>query len=52
MGMEERLRLIDGQFAVKSAPRKGTTILALIPFKPGNEKLRSNQRMKCDVCKK
>src|SRR5438132_1088970 len=34
MGMQERLRLVNGQFAVKSAPGKGTTIQALIPCKP------------------
>jgi len=34
MGMQERLRLVNGQFAVKSAPGKGTTIQALIPSRP------------------
>ncbi|HXT42253.1 MAG TPA: PAS domain S-box protein [Candidatus Angelobacter sp.] len=41
MGMEERLRLVNGQFAVKSAPGKGTTIRALIPFQPESDKSRS-----------
>jgi signal transduction histidine kinase len=43
MGMQERLRLVNGQFVVKSAPGKGTTILALIPFQPGNDKSRSTK---------
>jgi two-component system sensor histidine kinase DegS len=33
MGMQERLRLVNGQFAVESEPGKGTTIRATIPFK-------------------
>jgi PAS domain S-box-containing protein len=35
MGMQERLRLVNGDFAVTSAPGKGTVIRAQIPFRPG-----------------
>ena len=41
MGMQERLRLVNGQFALKSAPGKGTTIQALIPFKSSHPGRRS-----------
>ena len=44
LGMQERLRLVNGQFVVKSAPGKGTVIQALIPFQPKNDKLRSNEQ--------
>jgi PAS domain S-box-containing protein len=33
MGMQERLRLVNGQFVVESQLGKGTTIRATIPFK-------------------
>jgi len=33
MGMQERLRLVNGQFSVESEPGKGTTIRATIPLK-------------------
>jgi PAS domain S-box-containing protein len=45
MGMQERLRLVNGEFAVRSAPGKGTTILASIPLKLGLEKPRSSGRL-------
>jgi PAS domain S-box-containing protein len=32
IGMRERLEMVNGQFAIESAPGKGTTILAQIPF--------------------
>ena len=32
LGMRERLEMVGGNFAVKSAPGKGTTILAQIPL--------------------
>jgi PAS domain S-box-containing protein len=32
MGMQERLRLVDGQLVVESAPGKGTTVRATIPL--------------------
>jgi PAS domain S-box-containing protein len=38
MGMQERLRLVNGELVVRSVPGKGTTIRASIPFKTGNEK--------------
>jgi signal transduction histidine kinase len=31
LGMRERLEMVGGSFAVRSAPAKGTTILAQIP---------------------
>jgi signal transduction histidine kinase len=33
LGMRERLRLVNGRFAVKSAPGKGTTVEVEIPLK-------------------
>ena len=32
LGMQERVRLVNGRFAIKSAPGKGTTVFADIPF--------------------
>jgi signal transduction histidine kinase len=32
LGMRERLEMVGGAFAVKSAPRKGTTVIAQIPL--------------------
>jgi signal transduction histidine kinase len=32
LGMRERLEMVHGRFAVESAPGKGTTITAQIPF--------------------
>jgi two-component system sensor histidine kinase DegS len=32
LGMRERLEMVDGNFGVESAPGKGTTIKAQIPF--------------------
>lgn len=32
LGMQERLEMVGGNFSVESAPGKGTTIRALIPF--------------------
>ena len=36
MGMQERLRLVNGQFSVDSEPGKGTAIRATIPLKTEN----------------
>ncbi len=36
LGMQERVRLVNGHFAVKSAPGKGTTVSVGIPLKPGS----------------
>jgi signal transduction histidine kinase len=33
LGMRERVRLVNGRFAVKSGPGKGTTVRVEIPFK-------------------
>jgi len=32
LGMQERVGLVNGRFMVQSAPGKGTTVLAVIPF--------------------
>ncbi len=36
LGMRERVRLVNGRFAVKSRPGKGTTVSMEIPFKAGS----------------
>jgi signal transduction histidine kinase len=36
IGMRERLEMVGGRFGVESAPGKGTTIRAQIPFTKGN----------------
>lgn len=43
MGMQERLRLVNGELAVESGPGKGTTIRASIPFQPDNEQPRTTE---------
>jgi len=42
IGMQERLRLVNGTFALESAPGQGTTTRASIPLKMDNEKLGSS----------
>jgi len=37
LGMRERLEMVGGSFAVESAPGKGTTIRAQIPFNNGSK---------------
>ena len=32
LGMQERVRLVNGRFAIKSAPGRGTTVSVQIPF--------------------
>ncbi len=32
LGMQERVRLVNGQFAIESVPRRGTTVRVEIPF--------------------
>lgn len=34
LGMQERVRLVNGQFTIKPQPGKGTTIRVVIPFNP------------------
>jgi len=34
IGMQERVRLVNGQFAIDSAPRRGTTVPVQIPLSP------------------
>lgn len=36
LGMQERVRLVHGSFAIKSAPGLGTIVRVQIPFKPGD----------------
>jgi len=33
LGMQERVRLVNGQFTVKPRPGKGTTVRVMVPFK-------------------
>jgi len=35
LGMRERVEMVGGTFAIESAPGKGTTIRAEIPFREG-----------------
>jgi PAS domain S-box-containing protein len=48
LGMQERVRLVNGQFAIESAPRRGTTVRVEIPLsspslsEPRREKTASN----------
>ena len=39
LGMQERVRLVNGRFAIESAPGRGTTVRVEIPFKSDKEKL-------------
>jgi nitrate/nitrite-specific signal transduction histidine kinase len=32
LGMQERVRLVNGQFAIRPQPGKGTTVRVVIPF--------------------
>jgi len=34
LGMQERVRLVNGQFTIKPQPGKGTTVRVVIPFNP------------------
>ena len=36
LGMQERVRLVNGRFAIKSMPGKGTTVTVEVPFKAAN----------------
>ena len=40
LGMQERVRLVNGHFAVESAPGKGTTVRVEIPFKDVERRLK------------
>jgi signal transduction histidine kinase len=39
VGMQERVRLVNGRFAITSAPGKGTSVRVEIPFTPDKEKM-------------
>lgn len=43
LGMQERVRLINGQFTVKSQPGKGTVVRVVIPFNPMSLQQTRNQ---------
>jgi PAS domain S-box-containing protein len=34
LGMQERVRLVNGEFAIESTPQRGTTVRVQIPFAP------------------
>jgi signal transduction histidine kinase len=34
LGMEERVRLVDGEFALEARPSVGTTIRVVVPLRP------------------
>jgi PAS domain S-box-containing protein len=40
LGMQERVRLVNGQFAIESVPKRGTTVRVHIPL-PGSAQARS-----------
>jgi signal transduction histidine kinase len=37
LGMQERVRLVNGRFEIESAPRRGTTVRVEIPFSTAQE---------------
>lgn len=37
LGMQERVRLVSGTFAIESVPGKGTTVRVQIPFRAGHQ---------------
>jgi signal transduction histidine kinase len=39
LGMQERVRLVNGRFEVESTPRLGTSVRVEIPFEPTKERL-------------
>jgi PAS domain S-box-containing protein len=41
ISMEERLKLLNGIFSIKSQPQRGTTIHARVPFSSGKDSLRA-----------
>jgi signal transduction histidine kinase len=36
LGMRERVEMVGGTFTIKSAPGKGTTVAARVPFRNGS----------------
>jgi PAS domain S-box-containing protein len=46
LGMRERVRLVDGEFALEARPGKGTTVRALIPMKASAEKAEAKEGTK------
>jgi signal transduction histidine kinase len=38
LGMQERVRLVNGQFAIESVPKRGTTVRVQIPLPPADPK--------------
>lgn len=51
IGMQERVRLVNGQFTIDSTPRRGTTVRVIIPFRttqstgPGTPSLTESERL-------
>ena len=43
VGMQERVRLVNGQFLIKPQPGKGTTVRVVIPFHSKNALTLPNQ---------
>jgi signal transduction histidine kinase len=37
LGMQERVRLVNGEFAIESVPKRGTTVRVQIPLPPPGE---------------
>lgn len=44
LGMQERVRLVSGQFTVKPQPGKGTTVRVVIPFNPARANMALNTK--------
>jgi signal transduction histidine kinase len=38
ISMRERLQLVDGEFAIRTAPGAGTTVYVRVPFRPAEER--------------
>jgi signal transduction histidine kinase len=49
LGMRERLEMVSGNFAIKSAPGKGTTVIAQIPLTDGRGGTESMQPLRTKI---
>src|SRR5258708_3516811 len=49
LGMQERLLLVGGRFAVRSEPGQGTTVCAEIPFKNLDRRLKHDAKDYCSI---
>ena len=43
LAMQERVRLVNGEFAIESIPKRGTTVRVEIPL-PSTDRVRSRPR--------